>query len=163
MVGGTQGAIDAVSEPMKAYAKRIMRVGGVGAGQTAKLCNQNIVGATLLAIAESVQLARRNGIDPARLPELLAGGWADSTLLRIYAPRMSTPPADNIGAINTLLKDVEAVARVGETDGAVMPLNAAVQQTLRLAVKWGLGELDISRIVQLLDGSAVSPSGGDGS
>lgn len=152
MAGGSPDSIEVAAEPIEAYATRLIRVGEVGAGQTAKLCNQTIVAATLLAIGEAVALARNSGIDPARLPEALAGGWADSKLLQVFVPRMTSLPADNIGTLATLLKDVESVAKLAGDTGTPMPVSAAVQHTLRMAATLGLSEADLSRVVQMFEG-----------
>lgn len=149
MAGGSPEAIVAAEAPMRAYAARIVRVGDVGAGQTAKLCNQTIVGATLLAIAEAVALARDSDIDPAQLPEALAGGWADSKLLQLFVPRMISQPQEVIGSISTLLKDMDAIAALASDTGTPMPIGAAVLNALRFAVTMNLGGADLSKVVQL--------------
>lgn len=82
MAGGRAADLDAVRPLIDTYASRITHMGDAGAGQTAKLCNQAIVTATVTAIAEAVGLAQASGIDAARLAEALAGGWADSVLLQ---------------------------------------------------------------------------------
>lgn len=149
MAGGSPRSIEIVSEPIRAYAARMIRVGDVGAGQTAKLCNQTIVSATILAIAEAVALAQDGGIDPAQLPEIFAGGWADSTLLKVFVPRMVSPPKEGIGALSTMLKDVECIAESARATKTPMPISGAVQHTLRIAVTMGLGEADLAAVAQL--------------
>ncbi|MGF6937535.1 3-hydroxyisobutyrate dehydrogenase-like beta-hydroxyacid dehydrogenase [Paraburkholderia sp. UCT70] len=110
MAGAAASDLAAVRPLLDANAPRVMHMGEVGAGQTAKLCNQAIVTATVAAIAEAVSLAQRSGIDAAKLPEALAGGWADSVLLRTFVPRMTQSGLAPIGALRTFQKDVDTVA-----------------------------------------------------
>ncbi|MGF6921271.1 3-hydroxyisobutyrate dehydrogenase-like beta-hydroxyacid dehydrogenase [Paraburkholderia sp. 40] len=110
MAGGAASDLAAVRPLLDAYAARVTHMGEVGAGQTAKLCNQAIVTATVAAITEAVSLAQRSGIDAARLPEALAGGSADSVLLRTFVPRMTQSGLAPIGALRTFQKDVDTVA-----------------------------------------------------
>jgi 2-hydroxy-3-oxopropionate reductase len=149
MAGGSARGIERASLAIRAYAARVVRVGEVGSGQTAKLCNQAIVGAALLAVGEAVALARESGIDPARLPEILAGGWADSKVLQIFVPRMTSPDGTTIATLATLLKDIESVANLARDSGTPMPVGSAVQQTLRMAKILKMGDADFSAIVQL--------------
>ncbi|WP_322059796.1 NAD(P)-dependent oxidoreductase [Paraburkholderia sp. J63] len=150
MAGGAAEDVDAVAPMLAAYAARMTHMGGPGAGQTTKLCNQAIVTATVAAIAEAVGLARRSGIDAAKLPEALAGGWADSTLLRTFVPRMTQDDLVPIGALKTFQKDVDTVADAARLTGTPMPVAGAVQQILRLGAAMGLAEADFSGFVDIL-------------
>jgi 3-hydroxyisobutyrate dehydrogenase-like beta-hydroxyacid dehydrogenase len=147
MAGGDVEDIESVRPLMQAYARNITRIGRVGAGQLAKLCNQTIVATTLSAIAESICLCMDNGIDASVLRSALAGGWADSILLQIFVPRMTGAVESSIGAIQTMLKDVDNVAHAAQLAGTPMPVLSAVQQRFRIAVARGLGGEDMSRIV----------------
>jgi 2-hydroxy-3-oxopropionate reductase len=157
MAGGSPDSIKSATDVIRAYADRVVRVGPVGSGQIAKLCNQTIVAATILAIAEAVTLAGNGGIDPAQLHEVLAGGWADSRLLQLFVPRMTSLPANNIGSIATLLKDVESIAQLAGESAVPMPLSGAVLHTLRMTAKLGLGDADLSRVVRMLERSDSRP------
>jgi 3-hydroxyisobutyrate dehydrogenase len=64
-------------------------MGGPGAGLAAKMINQMIVGCTHAVLAEALVMAEAAGIDAARIPECLAGGHADGTLLQRNYPRMA--------------------------------------------------------------------------
>jgi 2-hydroxy-3-oxopropionate reductase len=150
MAGGPESAIISAREAIKSYAACVIRAGDVGAGQSAKLCNQNIVAATLVAIAEAVILARNSGIDPARLTELLGGGWADSALLRIFVPRMTAPDGSSIGTLSTMLKDIDNVRMAAHATGTSLPVGSAVHRTLTAAETLGLGGLDLGQIVEIL-------------
>ncbi|RQS14042.1 NAD(P)-dependent oxidoreductase [Burkholderia sp. Bp8998] len=162
MAGGGAADLDAVRPLIGTYASRITHMGDAGAGQTAKLCNQAIVTATVTAIAEAVGLAQASGIDAARLADALAGGWADSVLLQTFVPRMTSgghargghPP---IGALSTFQKDVDAIADAARDTGAVMPVSATVQQVLRLGAAQGLAGADFAAFIDI-----VRPGNGRG-
>ncbi|MFM0717946.1 NAD(P)-dependent oxidoreductase [Paraburkholderia strydomiana] len=150
MAGGTAGDVAAVKPLLDAYASRVTHMGEVGAGQTAKLCNQTIVTATLAAIAEAVSLAQRSGLDAAKLTEGLAGGWADSVLLQIFVPRMTQTGLAPIGALRTFQKDIDTVAATAYETGTPMPVSSTVQQLLRLGAAMGLAEADLSAFIDVL-------------
>ncbi|EDT39346.1 6-phosphogluconate dehydrogenase NAD-binding [Burkholderia ambifaria MEX-5] len=157
MAGGGAVDLDAVRPLIDAYASRITHMGDAGAGQTAKLCNQAIVTATVTAIAEAVGLAQASGIDAARLADALAGGWADSVLLQTFVPRMTSSGHPPIGALSTFQKDVDAIADAARDTGAVMPVSATVQQVLRLGAAQGLAGADFAAFIDI-----VRPGNGRG-
>lgn len=148
MAGGTVEAIDAVRPLLAAYASRTTRTGGIGTGQLAKLCNQTIVAAAVVALAEALALARGSNLDPAVLHEALQGGWADSKVLQTFLPRMAGNPPDHIGAIATMLKDVDAVVAEGISSQTPTPISGAVQDLLRRCVHEGGGAKDLSRVIE---------------
>ncbi|RQH07964.1 NAD(P)-dependent oxidoreductase [Paraburkholderia dinghuensis] len=157
MAGGVDAHVESVAPILAAYASRVTHMGAVGAGQTTKLCNQAIVTATVAAIAEAVSLARRSGIDAAKLPEALAGGWADSTLLRTFVPRMTQDGLDPIGALKTFQKDVDTVAAAAQQTGTPMPVSGTVQQLLRLGAAMGLAQADLSGFIDVLQTARSMP------
>lgn len=150
MVGGPASPLSSASQAMSAYASNITHMGDSGAGQATKLCNQTIVASTVAAIAEAVGLAHRNGIDLQQLAKALQGGWADSKPLQVFVPRMVTPSQPSIGALSTMLKDVDTVMQVAQSSGAPMPVMATVQQQLRTAQAAGLGEAELSALICLV-------------
>lgn len=150
MAGGRAADLDAVRPLIDAYAARITHMGEAGAGQTAKLCNQAIVTATVTAIAEAVGLAQASGIDAARLAQALAGGWADSALLQTFVPRMTSGGHASIGAMSTFQKEVDAIADAARETGAVMPVLATVQQVLRLGAAMGLADADFDAFIDIV-------------
>jgi 2-hydroxy-3-oxopropionate reductase len=147
MVGGPASPLGSASQAMRAYASNITHMGDSGAGQATKLCNQTIVASTVAAIAEAVGLAHRNGIDLQQLAKALQGGWADSKPLQVFVPRMVTPSTPSIGALSTMLKDIDTVMQVAQSSGAPMPVMATVQQQLRAAQAAGLGEAELSALI----------------
>ncbi|HUH61034.1 MAG TPA: NAD(P)-dependent oxidoreductase [Candidimonas sp.] len=149
MAGGAADLVRTLTPLLMAYAKRVSHMGDIGAGQTTKLCNQTIVATTIAAIGEAIALATASGVDASRLSEALAGGWADSTLLRIFVPRMTSPPQGKLAGLNTMLKDLDTVAALAQQQGTPMPVSASAQQVYRLARLMGLGDQDVSQLAQV--------------
>jgi len=134
MAGGDAGDIERVRPYVLAMARRLTHMGPPGAGQTAKLCNQVIVGCAMAVLAEAARLAVNAGIDAGRLPEALAGGFADSIPLQLFVPRMvqgiHSPP---LGHISTMLKDLDTVIDVARDTSSPVPMSALAAQLFRLA------------------------------
>lgn len=149
MTGGSTTHRQAVEQVIRAYAANVTHMGGSGAGQATKLCNQTLVATAVAALAEAIGFAERNGINVHQLAPALAGGWADSKPLQIFAPRMIEAQAASIGALSTMLKDVDTVLATAKQSGAPMPVTATVQQLLRMVSAMGLGEAELSALVTL--------------
>ncbi|BAR54092.1 oxidoreductase [Bradyrhizobium diazoefficiens] len=134
MAGGDASDIERVRPYVLTMARRFTHMGPTGAGQTAKLCNQVIVGCAMAVLAEATRLAVNAGIDANRLPEALAGGFADSIPLQLFVPRMvqgiHSPP---LGHIATMLKDLDTVADVAQTTSTPVPMATLAGQLFRLA------------------------------
>lgn len=147
MAGGSEATLQATESALAAYAAKVTLLGPVGAGQTAKLCNQIIVSSCVAAVAEALSLARAAGIQADRLPGAFEGGWADSKPMQVFAPRMLHPPMDVLGAVATMLKDVDAVMAHAKALNVPTPVTAMVQQTLRQTAALGLADADLSSVV----------------
>jgi 3-hydroxyisobutyrate dehydrogenase len=134
MAGGDAADIERVRPYVLAMARRLTHMGPTGAGQTSKLCNQVIVGCAMAVLAEATRLAVNAGIDAKRLPEALAGGFADSIPLQLFVPRMAqgihSPP---LGHIATMLKDLDTVVEVARDTSSPVPMSALAAQLFRLA------------------------------
>jgi 3-hydroxyisobutyrate dehydrogenase len=134
MAGGDAADIESVRPIILAMARRLTHMGPTGAGQTTKLCNQVIVGCAMAVLAEAARLAVNAGIDANKLPEALAGGFADSIPLQLFVPRMvqaiHSPPA---GHIATMLKDLDTVIDVARDTSSPVPMSALAAQLFRMA------------------------------
>jgi 3-hydroxyisobutyrate dehydrogenase len=134
MAGGEAADIERVRPYVLAMARRLTHMGPTGAGQMTKLCNQVIVGCAMAVLAEATRLAVNSGIDAARLPEALAGGFADSIPLQLFVPRMAqgihSPP---LGHIATMLKDLDTVGDVAQGTSTPVPMASLAAQLFRLA------------------------------
>ncbi|MCP3477003.1 NAD(P)-dependent oxidoreductase [Bradyrhizobium sp. CCGUVB1N3] len=134
MAGGDAIDVERVRPYVLAMARRLTHMGPTGAGQTTKLCNQVIVGCAMAVLAEATRLAVNAGIDAGRLPEALAGGFADSIPLQLFVPRMvqgiHSPP---LGHIATMLKDLDTIADVAHATSTPVPMASLAGQLFRLA------------------------------
>jgi 3-hydroxyisobutyrate dehydrogenase-like beta-hydroxyacid dehydrogenase len=147
--GGEADAVARLEPVFAAVAGRVTHMGGIGAGQATKQCNQLIVSANLLAIAEAITLGERLGVDVARLPEALRGGYADSIPLQVFGPRMVQPPPECLGAISTMTKDVAAISAAADKAALFLPLLQAVRAAYARAGAQGLAEADLSGLIRL--------------
>src|SRR5690242_6578566 len=150
MAGGDAAAIERARPYILAMARRLTHMGPTGAGQTAKLCNQIIVGCTMAVLAEATRLAANAGIDAGRLPEALAGGFADSIPLQLFVPRMvqgiHAPP---LGHVATMLKDLDAVVNVARDTSTPVPMASLAAQLFRLAQSARGADADALEIYKL--------------
>ncbi|MCM1969439.1 NAD(P)-dependent oxidoreductase [Streptomyces sp. G1] len=160
MAGGSQAAFDRADQFFTAYARRRTLVGPVGAGQTAKLCNQVIIAASLWSVAESTRLAVTGGIDPTRLPEYLEGGLADSPFLRLYQPRMASVADTSLGSSADLLKDLDACMDLARHGDCPLPITALAAELLRTAHKWTPAAA-AGRVIDLLTGPQTTATPAD--
>jgi 3-hydroxyisobutyrate dehydrogenase len=152
MAGGDAGSVAAVSAVMSDLAENFTHVGPSGAGQSAKVINQAIVGTTYVLMAEALMLAEAAGIDAAKLPQCLAGGHADGTLLRQLYPRMQArafePP---LAYARQLLKDMLAVQSEIRSFGLDLPLIERAVEQHRAHVATGNDMADPASIVRLYE------------
>jgi 3-hydroxyisobutyrate dehydrogenase len=134
MAGGDAADVERIRPYVLAMARRLTHMGPTGAGQMTKLCNQVIVGCAMAVLAEATRLAVNSGIDAGKLPEALAGGFADSIPLQLFVPRMvqgiHSPP---LGHIATMLKDLDTVSEVAHDTSTAVPMASLAAQLFRLA------------------------------
>src|SRR5690242_10034869 len=150
MAGGEAADIERVRPYVLAMARRLTHMGPIGEGQTTKLCNQIIVGCAMAVLAEATRLASNAGIDAAKLPEALAGGFADSIPLQLFVPRMVQgihSPA--LGHIATILKDLDTVADVARATSTPVPMAMLAGQIFRLGKAARGADVDALEIYKL--------------
>jgi 3-hydroxyisobutyrate dehydrogenase-like beta-hydroxyacid dehydrogenase len=149
MAGGAEDDLARLAPLMRDVAGRCTRVGPVGAGLAAKMINQLVVGVGHAMLAEAVALCEKAGIDAARIPDCLAGGYADSNLMKAYWPRMVQRDFAPRGYVRQLLKDLEMVAKWAGGLDATTPMLAQSLFLYRELAKRGHAELDSSAICKL--------------
>ncbi|MDP6427080.1 MAG: NAD(P)-dependent oxidoreductase [Rhodospirillales bacterium] len=158
LAGGAAEEIDRVRPVLATLSQRVTHMGPSGAGQVTKLCNQVIVGSAIATIAEAVRLAEASGVDATMLAEALAGGFADSQPLQIFAPRFAgrvTEPL--LGHVYTMLKDLDAARDLGAANLAPLPMAVTAAELLRRAAANGHAEEDIGMIMELLGDRGGEP------
>lgn len=149
MVGGETQALDAVRALLATYAQRVTHLGANGAGQAAKIANQMMIGGNIAVAAEALNYAANFGVSAARLPDALAGGWADSAVLQHHARRMAA--ANYSGEVNAtiMVKDLDIAADLGRATVSPMPVTALVQQLYRQLIADGDAEKGQSGLMWL--------------
>ncbi|OLF55499.1 NAD(P)-dependent oxidoreductase [Pseudomonas chlororaphis] len=150
MVGGEAAAIERARPVLLQLGQRVTHMGGVGAGQVTKACNQMIVACNALVIAEVVALAERSGVDASLLAEALAGGFADSRPLQILAPQMAESRFEPIKwHVRTLLKDLDGAVKFSREQGSATPISGLAAQLMRLHGGQGYLEQDPATLIRL--------------
>jgi 3-hydroxyisobutyrate dehydrogenase-like beta-hydroxyacid dehydrogenase len=149
MAGGEAGDLERVAPLMRDIAGRCTRMGPVGAGLAAKMINQLIVGVGQAMLGEAVALCEKAGIDAARIPECLGGGYADSNVLKAYWPRMVERDFAPRGYVRQLLKDLEMVHAWAEGLQSRAPMLASALTVYRELKKRGHSELDTAAVLKL--------------
>lgn len=157
MAGGAPDDFDKARPILAQMAGNLTLMGPVGAGQTTKIINQAIVGTGYVVMAEALMLAEAAGIDAARLPQCLAGGHADSSLLQRLYPQMQQrafePPSSYA---RQLLKDLKAVSAFAQ--GLGLDLEVIEQGVKRYGDYVALGHemSDSAAVVRLYEHDAAT-------
>jgi 3-hydroxyisobutyrate dehydrogenase-like beta-hydroxyacid dehydrogenase len=151
MAGGEAAEIERARPLIADIAGRFTHMGPSGAGMVAKMLNQLIVGCGHAVMAEAVVLAEAAGIDAARLPECLAGGHADGSLLKNLYPRMVKRDFAPLGYVRQLLKDLEMVNEFAGGLKAPTPMMGEALTLYRMLAHLGHTELDTAALVKLYE------------
>jgi len=149
MAGGEAADLERLAPLMRDISQRCTHMGALGSGLAAKMINQLIVGVGHAMLGEAVALCERAGIDAARIPECLAGGYADSNVMKAYWPRMVERDFAPRGYVRQLLKDLEMVHAWAEGLESRTPMLDSALAAYRELKKKGLTELDTSAVVKL--------------
>lgn len=137
MAGGEADDLARAEPVLAAYAARVTHMGPWGAGQAAKACNQMIIGAEIAIIAEALNFAQNFGVDAQRLPDCLAGGWADSAVLQNHGRRMAAADYSTEGSAHIMLKDMTIACDMGRQTGTPMPVAGLAQSLYQLLIAQG--------------------------
>lgn len=148
MAGGNAATIDRLRPVLAVLAQRVTHMGPSGAGQVTKICNQLIVAANSLLIAEAVALAESAGVDATQLAPALAGGFADSKPFQLLAPRMSTRQFTPVQwRVQTLLKDLDMAGQLAGQNGLALPMAATAASLMRQHGNAGHLADDLSSVI----------------
>ena len=157
MVGGEAATLDAARPALDAFAALIVHVGGPGMGQVAKLCNNLIFAAQMLATAEATVMAERAGIDPAQLYEILTHATADCVAVRTRLPTpgvVPDSPASHDWApgfmTDLMAKDLDLAIGYAARTGSPLLTAGMVRQILGAASAAGYGREDFSALAKVV-------------
>ena len=154
MVGGEPEVFERVRPLLARLGRTVLLMGGHGAGQMTKACNQLALTVTAQGAAEALALARRYGLDPARVREALLGGVASSRVLELFGERMVR--RDFGPGIDTRLyhKDLGIVLELAQDAGLPLPAAAVVKQQINALMGAGDGGADFSVLIRALERAA---------
>ena len=152
MVGGDAGAFEDVRPILNAMGnpEKVIRIGDAGAGQICKVCNQMVIGGTLVAVAEAFALAANAGVDRSRVRDALLGGFAASRVLEVHGERILNENYKPGFRSALYEKDMRiAAATLAEYDTPA-PEAAVVQRLVSQLVSSGKSDWDYSALATVI-------------
>jgi 3-hydroxyisobutyrate dehydrogenase len=159
MVGCREQDFTEFEEALKPMAKAVIHAGDSGAGQAAKICNNMLLGISMIATSEAFVLAEALGLDPQKFFDIASKASGQCWSLTSYCPWPGPVPAapsnrDYEGgfAAAMMLKDLKLAQDAAETSGAATPLGGAAEALYNELVERGHAGKDFSAIVQMLRG-----------
>jgi 3-hydroxyisobutyrate dehydrogenase len=169
MVGGRDEAFGRARPLLESFGRLVVHVGGHGAGQAAKLCNNLVAGVTMAGLAEACAIGDREGLDAATLYALLAASTGDSRVLRTRFPLAGADAAHPssrgwrpLFALDLIAKDLELALDLAASGGAHAPVAESALAAYRAAQDAGHGALDYSAVFLEARSSGAVPSAGSG-
>ncbi len=159
MVGGKPEVFGRVLPIFQRMGRNIVHLGDHGAGQVTKACNQLVLSLTILGVAEALTLARKAGVDPAKVRAALLGGFANSRVLEMHGQRMLDGKFEPGFRTRLYHKDMGIVMDTGRALG--MPLLGAglAAQLYQVAMARGFGEMDYSVLARVIAEMAAERMG----
>jgi len=154
MVGGDGQALAKAMPALRAMGGKIVHVGGSGAGQFTKACNQIICAVTWQAIAEGMALGAKAGVDPAKMLEAVSAGAARCWALEVRTPRVLDGDFEPGFMAKLQYKDLVIATQAGKKLGVPLPATALVTEFYAALKTAGKGDLDTSALVTLEEGLA---------
>lgn len=151
MVGGDAEAFEQASPIFGAMGKAYVLVGDAGAGQIAKVCNQIIVGAQMVALAEALITAQKAGVDPSRVVDAIKGGAAQMWTLDVKPPRLFAGNRQPGFKAYMQHKDLGIVLDTGTTYDIPLPMTTLVQGLYSTMLERGERELDNSAVISVYE------------
>lgn len=142
MVGGPRHVVEQLAPLFRLYSSTVAWFGGTGAGSTVKACNQIVVAATVTALAESMALAEASGLDLEQVQSILAGGLANSEVLRQKGQRWIDADFEGGGSAKNQLKDLGFISEVAAGAGLTLPVAGSLLAAFQAMVSAGHGDLD---------------------
>jgi 3-hydroxyisobutyrate dehydrogenase len=162
MVGGLDAAFRRAEPVLRAMGATIVHAGGSGTGQAAKICNNMILGVSMIATCEAFALAERLGLDAQKLFDIASKSSGQCWSLTSYCPVPGPVPASpaNRGyapgfTAAMMLKDLRLARAAADATGASAPLGAQAAELYNLFCDSGDAGTDFSGIIRFLRGSSA--------
>ena len=164
MVGGSDEAFTRAEPILEPMAKAVIHAGGAGAGQAAKICNNMILGATMIVTCEAFVLAQKLGLNAETFFDIASKASGQSWSMTTYTPVPGVgpdTPADHEYeggfASALMLKDLKLAMEAAQQAGAYTPLGGEAEELYQRFVNLGGGAKDFSGIIKMLDDSWKAP------
>ena len=167
MVGGSDDAFARAEPILNPMAKAVIHAGGAGAGQAAKICNNMLLGATMIATCEAFAMARKLGLDLQTFYDISSKASGQSWSMTSYCPVPGVGPEtpadrnyDGGFAAALMLKDLRLAMEAAQSVDAYTPMGAEAEELYtRFAEALGGGHKDFSAIIKMIDDSWTPPAG----
>lgn len=151
MIGGKASAVERAMPLFQTLGKNIVHVGDAGAGQVTKAANQMVVGTTIAIVAEALVLAKKAGVDPAKVRQALLGGFAQSKILEAHGQKMLERNFNPGFRIRLHEKDMKIALATGSEYGVPLMVSGVVAQMMTAMKGMALADLDHSALVKLIE------------
>jgi 3-hydroxyisobutyrate dehydrogenase len=157
MAGGSTDAFEAAEPILAAMGKRIVHCGDAGAGQAAKICNNMLLGISMIGVCEAFALGEKLGLSHQALFEVASTSsgqcWSLNTYCPVPGPVPNSPANRDYKpgfAANLMLKDLSLAAEAADNAGLTSPLGALAQALYTDFAEAGNGSADFSAIIKML-------------
>ncbi|MES2002136.1 MAG: 3-hydroxyisobutyrate dehydrogenase [Pseudomonadota bacterium] len=158
MVGGSDGGFAQAQPILGEMGKAVIHAGGAGAGQAAKICNNMLLGATMVATCEAFALAKKLGLDLQTFYDISSKASGQSWSMTSYCPVPGVGPdtpadRDYEGgfAAALMLKDMKLAMEAAREAGAYTPMGAEAEELFGRFVNLGNGNKDFSGIIRMIE------------
>ena len=159
MVGGSDAAFGRAKPILSAMGKAVIHAGGAGNGQAAKICNNMLLGATMVATCESFAMAKKLGLDPQTFYDISSVSSGQSWSMTSYCPVPGVgpqSPSDNGYqggfAVGLMLKDLKLATEAAASVGASVPMGNTAEALYQLLANRGETARDFSVMIEMLEG-----------
>ncbi|VVC77026.1 3-hydroxyisobutyrate dehydrogenase [Aquicella siphonis] len=157
MVGGSSENFERAKPVLQVMGKKIVHAGASGSGQTAKICNNLLLGISMVGVCEAFALADKLGLDQKKFFDISSSASGQCWAMTSYCPVpgiIENAPSNNQYKpgfmAKMMLKDLRLAHHAAEAVNAAIPLGAAVAELYELYVNQGFGETDFSGILQFI-------------
>jgi len=154
MVGGEAAALETVLPVFRAMGKTVTHVGGPGAGQVAKAANQIMVAAQMVAMGELLVFSQKAGVNPQKVVEAIKSGAAQCWTLDVKPSRLFSGNRQPGFKAYMQAKDLNIVLETAREYGIPLPCTAENAQLFNAMLQMGMGELDNSAVIGVLEALA---------
>jgi len=152
MVGGDEATFHRMKPVLDTMGnpERVIYIGRSGAGQICKICNQVAIGGALAGVSEAFALAKKTGVDAARVRQALLGGFAASRVLEVHGERMLVDNYKPGFRARLYQKDLRLANEAAAANAVSMPATAVVAQLLNALIASGGENLDYAALGTVL-------------